>query len=103
MSDTTNSCFQSTRCICGSDRDAGGCANLDPLLRTGPGVIMGPAVTVPTVDIVDLGRVPESTGPFVTCGVTSYQGAKNVTPCFQASDCDNYNPMFGTACCLVSA
>jgi hypothetical protein len=103
VSDTTNSCFQSTRCICGSDADAGGCANFAPLLRTGPGVTIGPNVTVPTVDGPDLGRVPEPTGQFDTCGVTRYQDAKNVKPCFQASDCDNYKPKFGTACCLVSA
>jgi hypothetical protein len=41
---------------------------------------------------------------FDTCGKTSYQNptlAKTV-PCFKASDCANYKPKFGAACCLAS-
>jgi hypothetical protein len=62
-----------------------------------------PPTSPPTPTDPDTGRDPEPTGPFVTCGMTSYQTARNVVPCFRASDCDNYNPRFGTACCLVSA
>jgi hypothetical protein len=32
--------------------------------------------------------------------VTDYQKGDDVTPCFEASDCANYNPKFGQACCL---
>jgi hypothetical protein len=44
-----NRCCLSTRCICGTDADAGGCASFNPVLRVvGPGVV-DPSVTVPTV------------------------------------------------------
>jgi hypothetical protein len=38
---------------------------------------------------------------FDTCGVTGFQSALKVVPCFQASDCANTKSKFGKACCLA--
>jgi hypothetical protein len=40
------------------------------------------------------------TRQFDTCGATEYQQGDDVTPCFVASDCANYKPQFGQACCV---
>jgi hypothetical protein len=81
--------------------DVTDCKPASPTTQTPP--TPTPPTPTPPTPTSPTPPTPASAVRFDTCGVTSYQSTTNAktVSCFKASDCANYSPKFGTACCLA--